>query len=205
VACVSVHGANRLGANALVEARVFGRRAGLHAAMEVNSAPDLSSPPLRSRGEARVSATMSSIINGRSNSSLKAQMAMDASLFPNRDREGLMSALNRLSSFEYANAEPLTNSDRLLHELCKLTTQSALFRRESRGAHIRSDYPAKSSGLPVHTVARLGEDGEGHISSRPVRVTRWPIYGPRVRGEAGSWVAEARSPDESRSQQWMKR
>jgi len=123
-AATGVHGANRLASNSLLEAAVFGNRAGAAAAREADPAteplPASPAPDL----PAGVLAT------------LRQAMSRDAGVL--RGRAGLVSLLSLIATLEetYGRAPSLMAA--------KLVAAGALGRRESRGAHTRLDYPAEA-------------------------------------------------------------
>ncbi|MBV9994996.1 MAG: L-aspartate oxidase [Caulobacteraceae bacterium] len=132
-AAAGVHGANRLASNSLLEAAVFGARAGRAAAWsgdpQTTPLADLPAPDLP---EAALQ-------------SLRARMTRDAGVV--RSAEGLGRLLAEITALETANgrAAPLIAA--------RLIVEAALERRESRGAHFRADFPAL--GLPVRTRRTL--------------------------------------------------
>jgi L-aspartate oxidase len=120
-ASTGVHGANRLASNSLVEGAVFGTRAGRAAAL----APDPMTPP--------PPAPPAPDLSDRALGALRDAMSRDAGVV--RDGQGLRRLLAEISSLEalHGRALPLVAA--------RLVAESALARRESRGAHFRSDYP----------------------------------------------------------------
>jgi succinate dehydrogenase / fumarate reductase flavoprotein subunit len=190
-ACVSVHGANRLGTNSLVDLVVFGRRAGDHmAAFAAGSDPapiwdgvlDLSREILE-RLEPRAAGQGPSAQSLRE--SMERLMMDKVGVFRNgRDLAAAFEELKGLRG-EWRGIRPADrarafNVERLeilelgnLLDLAAATAASALARRESRGAHHREDFPARDDGNWLcHTMARL--EGEGvSTSTRPVDLSRW--------------------------------
>jgi len=134
VACSGVHGANRLASNSLLEAVVFGLRAGR--AMCAHAA-DLHS----GSGEAqRVEILATSLTE----SSIRELTWECCGIL--RDGAGLENALRTLEGAEWRPAGPTSLAAvelRNLHNVAALIASAALWREESRGAHYRTDFPAK--------------------------------------------------------------
>jgi len=192
-ACVSVHGANRLGTNSLVDLIVFGRRAGRHMARYVREAampplPADAADPTRAWLDA-VKEDGSSAGPGASTDSLfrEMQAVMMSGVGIYRSEADMAQALARLRELrgtcgrirvrddsrsfntEITEAFELGN----LLDLAVVTAASALNRRESRGAHSREDYPDRDDANWLkHTLARL-EGTEVQIGYDPVDLSRW--------------------------------
>lgn len=189
-ACVSVHGANRLGGNSLLETLVFGRRAGIKAAERARSVSprvELGREILRSE-EDRIESLM-----GRAKKesvwhlqqTLGQVMNQWVGIF--RSRERLEKARSRILDLRHEyerigiqdkgrifNSE-LTAALELgsVLDLAQVITESALFRQESRGAHYRLDFPRRDDeGWLKHTLARHSEVGP-RLDALPVTLTRF--------------------------------
>jgi L-aspartate oxidase len=132
-ASTGVHGANRLASNSLLEAAVFGTRAGRAAA----GAADPGTPPLP--------AMPAPDLPDAALQQLRRAMSRDAGVV--RDGAGLRRLVAEIAALEAANgpALPLVAA--------RLVAEGALTRRESRGAHFRSDYPALA--VPIRSRATL--------------------------------------------------
>ncbi|MEO6829320.1 MAG: FAD-binding protein, partial [Acidobacteriaceae bacterium] len=148
VACTGVHGANRLASNSLLEGLVFGARA----------AESMLNDPSRSDAEPAKSAAPAPVTSGSAGISqlrehLRSRMWAEAGLL--RDQQGLaamqleLEAMRRqLPSATTREAAELRN----LHTIAELITVSALARKESRGAHARTDFPGHIPGPARHSV-----------------------------------------------------
>ena len=146
VACTGVHGANRLASNSLLEGVVFGARAG-RAMRE--------SPPLS--GDNRVQA--SSFDVPRANAIDIRQLTWDRCGIV-RCRDGLDPAIEQLEQYRCQPMEPTRERAALrnIHQVALLIARSALAREESRGAHFRTDFPAKHAEFEKHSV--IGRDSD---------------------------------------------
>ncbi|HEU4515584.1 MAG TPA: succinate dehydrogenase flavoprotein subunit [Nocardioidaceae bacterium] len=195
VACVSVHGANRLGTNSLLDINVFGRRAGVYAA-EYARTVDFDELPenpetyvvnqiemLRDAGGSeRVAAIRAE---------LQATMDINAQVY--RDEGSLKQALSDIEGLKarYVNISVQDkgrryNTDLLeaielgfLLDLAEVLVVSALARNESRGGHYREDYPNRDDvNFMRHTMAyrEKTDDGAGYrirLDYKPVVQTRY--------------------------------
>lgn len=156
VACTSVHGANRLASNSLLETVVFGKRV----VERTLSSPQTAMPPA---AEAlRLSEAAPNESPGPTLGGLQALMWDKVGIVRNRD--DLACTVKTLRSWQAAKP-PL--SDRASHELAslitcaKLASEAALMREESRGAHYRSDFPDSSEVWRKHIIFR--KDGHGSV------------------------------------------
>ncbi len=194
VACVSVHGANRLGTNSLVDLIVFGRRAGNHMAEFCQESLLL---PLPDDSTAEIMAEFSRIRDSSGGvspyvlrSAMQKAMTTQVGLF--RTQETLTTGLadikdlrSQFESIEIDDKGQQFNTDLLeawelgcLLELAEVTTLSALTRNESRGAHARDDFPERNDDEWLrHTLCY--KEGEGYrLDYKPVTIDR---YEPKPR------------------------
>ena len=196
-ACVSVHGSNRLGTNSLLDINVFGKRSGNNAAEWVQTAEFLPLPEdpaagvrgmldqLRaSTGTERVSALRKE---------LQEEMDKNAQVFRTdeslaRVTETLHTLRNRFMQVSVQDKGKRFNTDLLeavelgfLLDLAEVVVYSARNRKESRGGHMRDDYPKRDDeNYMQHTMAYLTGDphsslADDHITLdwKPVVVTRY--------------------------------
>ena len=194
VACVSVHGANRLGTNSLVDLVVFGKRAG-KAAASYSQQNDWAELPAETWQPTQATLQRMLEHNGQNNvadlrTEMQALMMDNVGVF--RTEEGIQSALNRVRELQEC-AQDITvmdkgkrfNTDILeaielqnLLDLAEVTAASALARQESRGAHSREDYKARDDeNWLTHTYATK-VDGKISLDYAPVKIT---IHQPKER------------------------
>ena len=189
VACVSVHGANRLGTNSLVDIIVFGKHAGLRAA-EYAQGADFQ--PLPSDPLDYTNRQLDGLRNGSGKENvldigneMKKVMFDDVGVF--RTEEGMANALakvrelkERFKQVRVTDTGKIFNTDLLntwelgnLLELAEAVTVSALNRQESRGGHAREDFPKRDDvNWLKHTFIWM-EDGKPVIKYKPVTITKF--------------------------------
>lgn len=189
-ACVSVHGANRLGTNSLLDLIVFGRAAALRAAEILK--PDRPHPEFSPQGkEIGIERFDYLRHNKGSTKTAELRLAMQRTMqkhcavFRNQKilQQGIShieGIFHQLQNINVGDKSLIWNSDLLealelenLLPQALLTAHSALNRTESRGAHAREDYPDRDDkNWLKHSIIRLDEDNKKvHINYRPVKVT----------------------------------
>ncbi len=196
-ACVSVHGSNRLGTNSLLDINVFGKRAGKNAAEYAQKADFV---PLPADPTKEIRELLANLRDSRGTESVadirrELQEAMDAGAQVFRTEESLTKVLevihglrNRYHNISVQDKGQRYNTDLLegielgfLLDLAEVLTYAARNRKESRGGHMRDDYPKRDDeNYMKHTMDYLVGDPhsanpEDHIKLdwKPVRMTRY--------------------------------
>jgi succinate dehydrogenase / fumarate reductase flavoprotein subunit len=196
-ACVSVHGSNRLGTNSLLDINVFGKRAGRAAAEYVKTAEWV---PLPENPAAAVQELVENARNSNGTERIaiirrELQESMDRNAQVFRTEESLLEVTEVIHGLRQRYKNILVqdkgvrfNTDLLeaielgfLLDLAEVVVYSARNRKESRGAHMREDYPLRDDvNLMKHTMAYLTGDPESadagdHITLdwKPVIVTNY--------------------------------
>ncbi len=196
VACVSVHGGNRLGANSLLDTLIFGRRSGEHAAQRATSMSMPSAPVSRMRQDAEmIGEILDRPHDGRRISEIKDELGttMNEYVAVYRDEEGLTKAHEVVQRLKEESAKAYVddrgtvfNQDVLgalelgyMLDCAEATIVSAIHRKESRGAQFRLDYPDRLDDEWLkHINVTCDADGEPELSYSPVTITKWQ---PEVR------------------------
>ena len=190
-ACVSVHGANRLGTNSLVDLVVFGRRGGLAMAEYCRS---VDFPPLPENPAADAMAELERLRNAEGSTRVvelrnQMQQMMMTCVGVFRDQNCLQEALDTVRDLKDRYQTDLHLDDRgkvfnqemldawelgALLDLAEATALAAMTRTESRGAHSREDYPKRDDANWLkHTLIHRNPDGSLEVDFRPVVITKF--------------------------------
>ena len=189
VGCVSVHGANRLGTNSLLDIIVFGKYAGIKAA-EFSRGTSYMTLPQDVGDFAREQ--LDSLLNGDGTEKVtdiafEMKQVMNDNVGVFRVEKGMQTALDkvrelkaRFKHVKVGDQGKIFNTDLLniwelgnLLDLAEVTTVSALARKESRGAHARDDYTDRDDeNWLKHTLAWI-QDGKVLLDYKPVLITHF--------------------------------
>src|SRR5260370_14446380 len=194
VACVSINGANRLGSNFLPELLVFGARAGRAAAQYAaeQKSPERHLMAQALDEEARLQEQFLQKSGGREpiadlREEMQRIMEQCAGIY--RAGESLAGAAGKLQQLQdrfrdvrlddrghLFNTELITALELSgMLEVAETMAQCAMQRPESRGAHQRTDYPARDDETCLsHSLVYRGADGRPRVEYAPVTITRWP-------------------------------
>ncbi len=188
---ISLHGANRLGTNSTADCLLYGAITGREAAlyaMEQDDFPDVSIDYLKEE-EKRIFDGLMGRENGEDAYHIRRELraVMDKSFYIYRNendmKEGLKKILELKEKFErvvVGDKDPIYNSDLVytleienMLDVAEVIAVGALNRKESRGAHARTDYPERDDkNFLVHTVVYRTADGP-KITYEPVKILFW--------------------------------
>ncbi len=188
--CVSVHGANRLGGNSLLDILVFGRRAGRHA---LEYAQNTDFAPLDTAQREADEKMIADLMDGDSDITIANIRRTMGELMSNkvgvyRNEADLKSAVDELAELQEQfkrvrikdkvkgfNTELVSALElRNMLDLAEVVAVGALERKESRGAHSREDYPARDDAQWLkHTMATRGADGRPQLDYGAVAITKF--------------------------------
>ena len=188
-ACVSVHGGNRLGANSLLDTLVFGRRSGEHASEWVKNQPSASIDDSYSdfciKGVQNLLDRKTGEMFGQIRLNLGQTMNKHLAVY--RDQKGMEQAKsdlaelkNRYSSVIVQDKNKIFNTNLIftlelgfMLDCAETTIIGALERKESRGAHTRTDMPDRDDENWLKHIVVRQIDGTPEVDYVPVNITKW--------------------------------
>lgn len=191
-ACVSVHGANRLGGNSLLDTIVFGKLASISVDQYLQSDGFKPDEKLLMSKKAEVEHKIKQLNSGGSQrpfkilDELRLTMSKLAGIF--RTKDELQQALSKIIELKERYKKVNVSSSKIymnyeligawelesMLDVGHIIVLGALLREESRGAHSRRDFPMRRDAEWLkHTVATIGKDGEPNISYKGVTITKY--------------------------------
>lgn len=191
-ACVSVHGANRLGGNSLLDTIVFGKLSSIaiDEFLQGNNITPQENPIKNRLSE--MEETIKRIVNNTGerpfsiHGDLSKNMSANVGIFRKKDEletaiENILKIKARFKNVRVSSSDPHMNYELLnaielgyMIEVAHTIAIGAYLREESRGSHSRRDFPARDDEKWLkHTIARLGADGNPEISFKDVTITRY--------------------------------
>jgi fumarate reductase flavoprotein subunit len=192
-ACVSINGANRLGSNSLTECLVFGARSGRAAAQFAKGSS--SGDERNALDQARSEEGRLERLRGKHGGEKIAQIRRELNLATEsgcgvfREEESMRAGLDTVVQLKGRYADiGLTDKSLIFNtevvqalelgnmlDVAEAVVLSALHRRESRGAHTRTDFPTRNDGeFWKHSLVKFAADGP-RLSYKPVKKTRWEL------------------------------
>lgn len=191
-ACVSVHGANRLGGNSLLDTIVFGKLASLSIPEYMETSRAKPDEALLLRRKAEVEARIGKLVSEGTERPAKIQFDLSTALNTHvgifRKRNEIEEGLAKIERIKerYRNVHVSSPTLHMNYELVNALeleymlevghtiALGAVLREESRGSHFRRDFPRRDDEKWLkHTIARMGEDGSPSISFKDVVITSY--------------------------------
>ena len=191
VAAVTINGANRLGSNSLTECLVFGRRAGLAAVAFAREAPEPSQRAVdeQVRAEGQRIENLRNKTGGEKLSVLRREMnlAMESGCGVFREEDTMKATVQKIAELKgryrdvgLEDRSKIFNTETVaalelgnMLDVAEAVATAALDRRESRGAHTRTDFETRNDQeFLKHTLVEFAPEGP-RLSYSPVTITRW--------------------------------
>jgi succinate dehydrogenase/fumarate reductase flavoprotein subunit len=191
-ACVSINGANRLGSNSLSECLVFGAEAGRSAAAYAISQPAVGSNPVSALVKAEETRIFDGLLKREGGESLaevrkEMQHTMDDNVGIYRAGDTLEKAIARIRELRrrwdrvgVRDKDPFFNTELtatleldFMLDVAETIANAALLRRESRGAHSRTDYPKRDDANYLHHSQAYRTPTGLRFDKLPVKITKW--------------------------------
>jgi succinate dehydrogenase flavoprotein subunit len=190
VACVSVHGGNRLGANSLLDTLIFGRRSGEHAAARARGVAMPKAPAsVLDDGQAEIDAILRRDGGPRRISEIKQELGetMNKYVAVFRDAGGLDIALETVRRLKEEaptaaidDKGSVFNQDALgaielgyMLDVAETMVLTAQERKESRGAQFRTDFPERNDAEWLHHITVSRDGDQPQLGTAPVTITKW--------------------------------
>jgi succinate dehydrogenase / fumarate reductase flavoprotein subunit len=191
-ACISVHGANRLGGNSLLDILVFGKQAGRHAALQ---APTLNPGSISSHSAEKAEKEIAGFMNhdrtvryADLRDDLGKTLGLNASIYRTRTKlekgiEDVMEIKERFKQVRVHDSSSVFNTNlyqvlelKNMIDLAETVTRGALAREESRGSHSREDFPVRDDKKwHKHSIFRMDDNGEVKLSTKEVTMGRYEL------------------------------
>ncbi|PZC43003.1 MAG: succinate dehydrogenase / fumarate reductase flavoprotein subunit [Chloroflexi bacterium] len=188
-ACVSVHGGNRLGANSLLDTLVFGRRSGEHASEWVKNQTSASVDDSYSKTDREAIQNLLNRDKGEMFGQIRLNLGqtMNKHLAVYRDQNGMEQAKSDLIELKNRYSNVIVHDKNLIFNTNLIFTLElgfmldcaetiilgALERKESRGAHTRTDMPDRDDKNWLKHIVVSQINGEPKVDYVPVNITKW--------------------------------
>jgi succinate dehydrogenase / fumarate reductase flavoprotein subunit len=189
-ACVSVHGANRLGANSLLDTVIFGKRSGMDAAERARTEnPRMPDERWAETQEKKIAAMLAKPATEDRIANVRMDMgrSMNEKVQVFREEEQLKSGLEDIKAlkkrYESVGVESkgkVFNTDLLFYielggmlDCAEMMCASAIQRKESRGAHFRTDFDKRDDENWLHHIVCTYDGSKLQLGTAPVTITRW--------------------------------